>query len=104
MLKHIAYRCCHITNPEVNKSKGIYVNNFDPDSCNGHKWRLKWFWSTLKEEGVDEDAIRNIKNQINDIVIKTLLSVDSNIRKDFSERSSMYNCYSLTGIVKINTA
>ena len=79
------------------------MNNFDPDSCNGHKWRLKWCWSSLKEEGVDEDALQNIKNQINDIVIKTLLSVDSNIRKDFLERSSMYNCYSLTGKVKINT-
>jgi len=89
--------CCHITNPEVNKSRGRYIVNNDPNSCKGHKWRLKCFWDVLKKEGVEEAIIEKTWKQIEDIVIKTLLSADSKLRRKFSKRSSMYNCYSLTG-------
>ena len=49
------------------------------------------------KEGVEEEVIEKTVGQIEDIVIKTLLSVDEDIRNKFSERNSMYNCYSLTG-------
>jgi len=89
--------CSHITNPEVNKTKGRYVYNKDPNSCSGHKWRLKCFWNVLMKEGVEEEVIERAIAQIEEIVIKTLLSVDSDMKNEFSKKSSMYNCYSLTG-------
>jgi len=94
---HVDRMCSHITNPEVNKSQGRYVNNKDPNSCKGHKWRLRCFWSALLKEGVEEEVIEKTVGQIEDIVIKTLISVDKDVRDKFSQRNSMYNCYSLTG-------
>jgi len=81
----------------VNQASGGYISNRDPNSCKGHKWRLKCFWNALKKEGVGEEVVKRTCNQIEEIVIKTLLSADSNIRSQFSKRNSMYNCYSLTG-------
>ena len=49
------------------------------------------------KEGVEEEVIEKTVGQIEDIVIKTLISVDKDIRDKFSQRNSMYNCYSLTG-------
>jgi len=89
--------CCHVTNPEVNKSGGKYVYNKEPNSCEGHKWRLKCFWEALKNEGVEQQKIDQTWRQIEDIVIKTFLSALPTIEEEFSKKKSLYNCYSLTG-------
>ena len=88
------FRCCHITNPEVNRSKGRYIKNRDPNSCKGHKWRLQCFWNTLKKEGVQEEAVEKAWAQIEEIVIKTLLSAHSGIMGEFRL------CYIATVITK----
>ena len=53
------------------------------------------------KEGVEEEVIERAIAQIEEIVIKTLLSVDSDMKNEFSKKSSMYNCYSLTGKSRI---
>ena len=46
---------------------------------------------------MEEETVEKTWKGIEDIVIKTLLSADTTIRRKFAKRSSMYNCYSLTG-------
>ena len=90
----------HVTNPEVNKKGGQYKSAEDPDSVNGHKWRLEKLWESLAEdERVGKEGVERLWKRIGDIVIRTLLCADNRLRNKFSARQSMYNCYNLTGLL-----
>jgi tubulin polyglutamylase TTLL6/13 len=63
----------HLTNYAVNKGNPNFESN---DVCDenegGHKRSLKWLYTHLAENGHN---IHHIKQQINDMIVKTLCSV-----------------------------
>ncbi|EGD76014.1 hypothetical protein PTSG_00722 [Salpingoeca rosetta] len=80
-------RYMHLTNYSINKKSSKFVQNDDVGVCQGHKWGLQALWKYMREhDGVDTDQVWD---NICDIVIKTLLSVDSVINS-----AVKFNCKS----------
>eukprot|EP00698_Gefionella_okellyi_P008659 TRINITY_DN2158_c0_g2_i1.p1 TRINITY_DN2158_c0_g2~~TRINITY_DN2158_c0_g2_i1.p1 ORF type:complete len:849 (+),score=153.41 TRINITY_DN2158_c0_g2_i1:69-2615(+) len=75
--KHIANRFMHLTNFSVNKHSRKFVSNTDPEADDvGHKWSLTAFRRWMQQNDVDETPVMA---QIKDIIIKTLISVESKV-------------------------
>lgn len=65
--------CMHLTNYAINKSNPKFVYNNDEKKDNvGHKRSLKSTFEYMEKQGVDTDELWN---KIEDIIIKTLCSV-----------------------------
>ncbi|XP_074601819.1 tubulin monoglutamylase TTLL4-like [Brevipalpus obovatus] len=64
----------HVTNYCINKMNESYEPNHCINSRSGHKWSLSTLWKFLKETYPDVN-VEQLWNQIIDIVIKTLLTV-----------------------------
>lgn len=94
--KHITNRYMHLTNFSVNKHSKKFVSNTDSEQDNiGHKWSLGALRRWCAEQGIDDTPIFN---QIKDIVIKTLISVESNVVSAVKMLvPHRNNCYELFG-------
>jgi len=71
-----------------------------PALSNGHKWRLRVLWRYFKEEiGLQEWDFQYIWDQIEDLVIKSILVALPDMRKEYQEMAdvSTYNTYKLLG-------
>lgn len=69
----------HLTNYSVNKKNANFIQNSDASQDNyGSKWSLSALWRYCKNNGIDGDMIRR---RIEDVVIKTLLSVENIMSK-----------------------
>ena len=44
--------CIHVTNYDINRTNKKFIYNYEPGSCNGHKWRLKVLWKYFHEIGL----------------------------------------------------
>lgn len=91
-------RYAHLTNYSINKKNSRYVQNSnDDDSSNtSHKWSFAQLSKHLEELDVDLDLLWS---RIYDIIIKSLLSIDSivinNFKKVGFEKNA--NCFELLG-------
>jgi tubulin polyglutamylase TTLL4 len=67
-------RYMHLTNYSLNKDADEFEENDDIESTEGHKWALSALWKHMDRElGID---VNLVKQTINDIVNKTLISAD----------------------------
>ncbi|BFZ11599.1 hypothetical protein BsWGS_14636 [Bradybaena similaris] len=95
-MKFLRNQCMHLTNYSVNKRSQYYVKNADPDVENfGNKWSMSAMLRHLRAVGKDTAALMM---QIENIVIKTILSAESSI----VAACKMYqpyrgNCFELYG-------
>jgi len=86
--KHINNRYMHLTNYSINKKSGQFEQNEDINECQGHKWSISALWRHLSEKNIN---VTKIWNEIKDIIVKTLISVEpytnglikSNCRRDY---------------------
>ena len=92
--------CIHVTNSDINKRSDKFIYNHEPQSCNGHKWRLKVLWRYLAEIGLQEHDFDYIWNQIEEAVIKSILVALPEMRQEYREvvDTSCYNSYKLLGM------
>ncbi|KAL2099422.1 hypothetical protein ACEWY4_005902 [Coilia grayii] len=75
--KNIKNQFMHLTNYSVNKKSSDYVSCDDPDVEDyGNKWSMSAMLRYLKQQGKDTTLLMG---QIEDLVIKTLLSVELQI-------------------------
>lgn len=73
--KHNKY--AHLTNYSINKKNEKYVPNLTADQDDtGHKWSLAALTKHMEQIGVDMNLLWS---KIYDVIIKSLLSVDSAI-------------------------
>ena len=92
--------CIHVTNYDINrKNTEKFIYNYEPGSCNGHKWRLKVLWRYLAEIGLQEHDFDFIWKQIEDNVIKSILIALPQMREEFRGMCDLtcYNTYKLLG-------
>ncbi len=75
--------CVHVTNYDINRNSTKFIHNSDPGSCNGHKWRLRALWKYLRECGFQEHDFDYIWEQIEDIVVKSVLVALPEMRREF---------------------
>lgn len=68
----------HLTNYAINKHNENFVCS--EDNPRGHKRSLKLFWEQLKESGIETGVI---KEEINDVVVKTLVSVQPQLAHQY---------------------
>merc|ERR1719397_2119951 len=85
----------HLTNYSINKNSTTYMSNEDSTQAQGHKWTLKSLWRHFDAEGIDHSVIWE---KIKDLMIKTIISAESNMSSLFQQNvSSRYSCYELFG-------
>lgn len=74
--------CMHLTNYAVNKNNPNFIHNEDPDEDSiGHKRSLQSTYDYLSENNYDVDKL---KRKIDDMVIKTLCSVQPNLKHHYN--------------------
>lgn len=82
----------HLTNYSVNKHSENFVDSMAEDE--GSKWTLTALRDALKDNGIDD---AKIFDQIEDIIIKSLLSVEDTVFPATPTNSSSSNCFELFG-------
>ena len=72
----------HLTNYSINKKNTTFNhgNKFEINDGEGSKWSLGALRKIMKESGIDDKAIWR---QIEDIVIKTIISGEPHINQAF---------------------
>ncbi|XP_055879802.1 tubulin polyglutamylase TTLL5-like isoform X6 [Biomphalaria glabrata] len=95
-VKHLRNQCMHLTNYSVNKRSQDYVKNDDPEVEDyGNKWSMGAMLRYLRSEGKDTAALMM---RIEDVVIKTILSVESSVATACKMFQSFRgNCFELYG-------
>ncbi|OMJ79426.1 hypothetical protein SteCoe_20581 [Stentor coeruleus] len=91
--------CMHLTNYAINKNNPNFVQNEDPECDDvGHKRSLISTYEYLQEEGYD---INGLKERIDDMIIKTLCSVQPNLSHHYRscqpEDYSRAMCFEVLG-------
>lgn len=85
----------HLTNYSINKESENFVQNENPMGCEGSKWTLTSLWRHFSSSGIDHVPIWE---KVKDIVIKSLLSVQTCLSSEFNDSvRSHYNCYKMLG-------
>lgn len=86
----------HLTNYSINKKNDKYVQNANADQDDtGHKWSLAAFNKHLETVlGVDTHLMWA---KIYDVIIKSLLSVDSVVFQNLKKLPNRNNCFELLG-------
>lgn len=80
--KNLDNHFIHLTNYSVNKANDKYESNSDINARKGHKWSLQALWKYLDEKNVD---VKKLKEELVDLVIKTMISVEDPISRSVSE-------------------
>jgi len=85
----------HLTNYSINKGSELFEQNIDPENPQGSKWTLTSLWKYLYEtSGIERQPIWD---QVEDIVIRSILSTKESLQAQWEEVNSHYNCYMLLG-------
>eukprot|EP01138_Halocafeteria_seosinensis_P003705 gb/GECG01003788.1/.p1 GENE.gb/GECG01003788.1/~~gb/GECG01003788.1/.p1 ORF type:complete len:1015 (+),score=117.37 gb/GECG01003788.1/:1-3045(+) len=85
----VTNRYAHLTNYSVNKRSSIYDRNEDSNNDGqGSKWSLKALRRYFKDVGIDDVAVMN---DIKDVVIKTLISCESEVGSAYNRAFSGRN-------------
>ncbi|CAJ1448118.1 unnamed protein product [Effrenium voratum] len=94
--EHIQDAFRHLTNYSINKNSESFVENSDMRADNvGHKWSLSALNKHLRCVGVD---VNLMWARINDLIVKTLLSVEPSISSRTRQvTGSRENCFELYG-------
>ncbi|XP_054722373.1 tubulin monoglutamylase TTLL4-like [Uloborus diversus] len=93
--KSFSNRFVHLTNYSINRKSSTYTYNEDENSCQGHKWTLKAFWTYMTNCGID---VTKIKETITDMIIRTIICAETPMTRLVRTYSkSTYNCYELFG-------
>ncbi|KAG2779339.1 hypothetical protein PC129_g11364 [Phytophthora cactorum] len=83
-------RFMHLTNYAVNKhSNNFEANKGDGTDGTGSKRSLKWFFAWLKEKLPDE-KVDKLWDQIGDICLKTILSVQPTLAQEYRSTFAKY--------------
>jgi len=84
-----------LTNYSLNKDSENFEQNTNPHLPKGSKWTLSSLWKYLLENfGIRKTPIWD---QVQDIVIKSILSAKTTLQKEYRQVKSHYNCYMLLG-------
>lgn len=82
-VKTVENRFVHLTNFCINVQNVKFQVDSDVNAPKGHKWTLQTFWKYLQNEcNVD---VQNVKNKLNDLVIKTLICGENGITKNVND-------------------
>jgi len=93
--EHLGDRYRHLTNYSINKKADNFMENQRLHEDNyGHKWSLSALNRHLRHVGTDVDLMWN---RINDLIVKTLLSVEPSIARRTRENLVHGNCFELYG-------
>ena len=85
----------HLTNYSINKYSDKFVANTNPEHDDvGHKWSLPALWKRLRKEGIDVDSVQA---QIDDLIIKTMISIEPTVTAASNMFVPYDNCYELFG-------
>ncbi|CEG42174.1 tubulin polyglutamylase [Plasmopara halstedii] len=85
---NLEQRFMHLTNYAVNKhSSNFETNKGDNAEGTGSKRSLKWFFSWLKER-LASDKVDRLWDQIGDICLKTILSVQPTLAQEYKSTFS----------------
>ena len=90
-------KCSHLTNYAINKNNKNYIQNenLENNNYNTSKWSLTQFKNFLNSNKINSDLIFN---KIDDIIIKTLISVENNLFTAMEKYTNFYNnCFELFG-------
>lgn len=80
-VKNMKKTYMHLTNYAINKRNENFIFNAEEDEDNvGSKWGLQAVWDKIAEDGGD---LQKIKDEINDIFIKTILAVLPNLQHTY---------------------
>ena len=95
-MKELSKRYVHLTNWSVNKYSTKFKVNKDADQDNvGSKWSLSALRKEYIKMGIDEEKLFK---KIKDLIIKTCISVESNMMDSFSKLAEhRNNCFELYG-------
>lgn len=85
----------HLTNFSINKKNAGYVNNLSAEvDDQGHKWSLQALGRHLEQVGVDMNLLWS---RIYDVILKSLICVDSQIQAGLKKMTHKNNCFELLG-------
>eukprot|EP00658_Telonema_sp_P-2_P048568 TRINITY_DN3693_c0_g7_i3.p1 TRINITY_DN3693_c0_g7~~TRINITY_DN3693_c0_g7_i3.p1 ORF type:complete len:208 (-),score=54.81 TRINITY_DN3693_c0_g7_i3:139-762(-) len=79
--------CVHLTNYSINKHSEKFDD--DDDESGGHKWSLSAFREHLASCGIDDKLLFD---RINDLVVRTLLSVEPSVRSACAMYQTHHAC------------
>jgi len=107
-------RFAHLTNYSLNKNNPDFKRAEGDADDEGHKWSIRAVWEHLEKAGVSTEPI---KERINDLIVKTLLAVETQISTNMQLAvPHRNNCFELFGfdvildedykpwLVEVNTA
>ena len=87
-----------MTNYAINKDNENYQADEKADADTGHKRSIKAIFQKLKQDGLD---VEDIKAQMRDIIVKTLISVQPDLIHHYrtSQPSDLYSnmCFEILG-------
>ena len=70
--------------------RGVWLRVWLCVMAAGHKWSLPALWKRLREEGLDVAAIQA---QIDDLIIKTMISIEPVVRSRRTPMHALLPCY-----------
>ena len=86
---------CHLTNYSVNKKNECFIQNKKAENDNvGNKWSLSALMTDLESRGIDTNLLWS---RIYDIIIKSIISVESHFFNSCTRMISKNNCFELFG-------
>jgi tubulin polyglutamylase TTLL4 len=94
--RNLKKRYVHLTNFSVNKRSEKFVKNKDPGvDGEGSKWSLKALQKAFKELGLNYESILN---EIEDVIIKALISIEPHIVNTMNQTNKYKNmCFEVYG-------
>lgn len=98
-LNNIEDLCMHLTNYAINKNNPNFIYNEDPECDDvGHKRSLKSTYELLMDKGKN---VEKLKSRIDDMIIKTLCSIQPNLCHHYracqSEDYARSMCFEILG-------
>ena len=90
-------RFAHLTNYSINKNSKDFVKNDEPDQTKGHKWTLQALLKQLREDHGDQ-KIDELWDKMQDIIVKTFLSVESHVNSLVLRHLKEANCFEVFGV------
>ncbi|KAI9995987.1 hypothetical protein PInf_013165 [Phytophthora infestans] len=88
--ENLEHRFMHLTNYAVNKhSNNFEVNRGGDTEGTGSKRSLKWFFTWLREK-LPSEKVDKIWDQISDICLKTILSVQPTLAQEYRSTFAKY--------------
>jgi tubulin polyglutamylase TTLL5 len=93
--KNLENKFCHLTNYSVNKKNECFVQNKRAEQDNvGNKWSISALMVELECKGIDTNLLWS---RIYDIIIKSILSVESKFFNSCQRMQCKSNCFELFG-------